>query len=54
VMPAEPFYPTRVGPPALRLSFGHIDIPTAREGVRRVGAALRDPMEARELDGVIP
>jgi DNA-binding transcriptional MocR family regulator len=53
VMPAEPFYPTRVGPPGLRLSFGHIDIPTAREGVRRVGAALRDPMESRELDGII-
>ncbi|MDQ2866119.1 MAG: PLP-dependent aminotransferase family protein [Candidatus Eremiobacteraeota bacterium] len=40
VMPAEPFYPSRTGPPALRLSFGHIDIETAREGVRRVGSAL--------------
>ena len=42
VMPAEPFYPTRVGPPALRLSFGHIDVASAREGVRRVGAALNE------------
>lgn len=41
VMPAEPFYPTRTGPPALRLSFGHIDEATAREGVRRVGRAFR-------------
>lgn len=40
VMPAEPFYPTRSGAPALRLSFGHIDIETAGEGVRRIGAAL--------------
>jgi len=40
VMPAEPFYPTRSGPPAIRLSFGHIDETTAREGVRRVGVAL--------------
>ena len=40
VMPAEPFYPTRTGPSALRLSFGHIDETTAREGVRRVGIAL--------------
>jgi 2-aminoadipate transaminase len=42
VMPAEPFYPTRVGPAALRLSFGHIDEATAREGARRVGAGLSD------------
>ncbi len=42
VMPAEPFYPTRIGPPALRLSFGHIDEATAREGARRVGAGLND------------
>jgi 2-aminoadipate transaminase len=40
VMPAEPFYPTRIGPPALRLSFAHIDEATAREGVRRLGVAL--------------
>ena len=40
VMPAEPFYPTRTGPPALRVSFGHIDEATAREGVRRLGKAL--------------
>jgi DNA-binding transcriptional MocR family regulator len=41
VMPAEPFYPTRSGPPAIRLSFGHIDESIAREGARRVGLALR-------------
>ena len=41
VMPAEPFYPTRTGPPALRLSFGNVDEATAHEGVRRVGRALR-------------
>jgi DNA-binding transcriptional MocR family regulator len=40
VMPAEPFYPTRTGPPALRLSFGHIDEATAHEAVRRLGHAL--------------
>jgi DNA-binding transcriptional MocR family regulator len=32
VMPAEPFYPTRSGPPALRLSFGHLSEDAAREG----------------------
>lgn len=40
VMPAEPFYPTRSGPPALRLSFGHIDIPTARAAVERLAQAF--------------
>jgi DNA-binding transcriptional MocR family regulator len=40
VMPAEQFYPTRTGPPALRLSFGHLSIPEAREGVARLGRAL--------------
>lgn len=40
VMPAEPFYPTRSGPPALRLSFGHLAIDDAREGVERLGRAL--------------
>jgi DNA-binding transcriptional MocR family regulator len=40
VMPAEPFYPTRTGPPALRLSFGHLVIEQAREGVARLGSAL--------------
>ncbi len=40
VMPSEPFYPTRQGPPALRLSFGHLPVDLAREGVRRLGAAL--------------
>ncbi|HEV7180649.1 MAG TPA: aminotransferase class I/II-fold pyridoxal phosphate-dependent enzyme, partial [Candidatus Baltobacteraceae bacterium] len=40
VMPAEPFYPTRTGPPALRLSFGHIDEGTAREGLCRLARAM--------------
>lgn len=40
VMPADPFYPTRRGPPALRLSFGNLPEAQAREGVRRLGAAL--------------
>jgi DNA-binding transcriptional MocR family regulator len=40
VMPAEPFYPTRAGAPALRLSFGHIDEATARVAVQRLGRAL--------------
>jgi DNA-binding transcriptional MocR family regulator len=40
VMPADPFYPTRVGPPALRLSFGHLSIDAAGEGVARLGRAL--------------
>lgn len=40
VMPAEPLYPTRTGPPALRLSFGHLDDAQAREGVARLGRAL--------------
>ncbi len=42
VMPAEPFYPTRQGPPALRLSFGHLEPALAREGVTRLAAALED------------
>jgi DNA-binding transcriptional MocR family regulator len=40
VMPAEPFYPTRSGPPALRLSFGHLSTPDAQEGVARLGRAF--------------
>ncbi|HEU5481393.1 MAG TPA: aminotransferase class I/II-fold pyridoxal phosphate-dependent enzyme, partial [Candidatus Tumulicola sp.] len=40
VMPAEPFYPTRSGPPALRLSFGHIPPGVAADGVRRLGRGL--------------
>ncbi|HET9096044.1 MAG TPA: PLP-dependent aminotransferase family protein [Candidatus Baltobacteraceae bacterium] len=40
VMPSEPFYPTRQGAPALRLSFGHLDTQEAKEGVRRLAAAL--------------
>ena len=40
VMPSEPCYPTRNGPPALRLSFGHISIEEAREGAERLGRAM--------------
>jgi 2-aminoadipate transaminase len=40
VMPAEPFYPTRSGPPALRLSFGHLSIEEARDGVMRMARAF--------------
>jgi 2-aminoadipate transaminase len=40
VMPGEPFYPTRSGPPALRLSFGHLAEDRAREGVARLGRGL--------------
>jgi GntR family transcriptional regulator/MocR family aminotransferase len=45
VMPSEPFYPTRQGPPALRLSFGHLAVGEAGEGVRRLAAALGKLME---------
>jgi DNA-binding transcriptional MocR family regulator len=41
VMPADPFYPTRSGAPALRLSFGDVIEEEAREGVARLGRALR-------------
>ncbi len=40
VMPADPWYPTRRGPAALRLGFGDIDEATAREGVARLARAL--------------
>jgi len=40
VMPAGPYYPTRVGPPALRLSFGDLDEPTITIGVERLARAL--------------
>ncbi|GAC1503480.1 MAG: hypothetical protein NVS1B14_08860 [Vulcanimicrobiaceae bacterium] len=40
VMPADPFYPTRTGPPAIRLSFGHLPSQDAAEGARRLGRAL--------------
>jgi DNA-binding transcriptional MocR family regulator len=40
VMPAEPFYPTRSGPPALRLSFGDLTVDEASEGIARLGRAL--------------
>jgi len=41
VMPAGPSYPTRNGPPALRLSFGDLTEPRAREGVARLSRALQ-------------
>ena len=40
VMPADPFYPTRSGPPAVRLSFGHLPVEEAGEGVSRLGRAF--------------
>lgn len=40
VMPAEPFYPSRSGPPALRLSFGNLPVEEAREGIRRMAKAF--------------
>ena len=40
VMPGEPCYPTRNGPPAIRLSFGHISIEDGREGAARLGRAM--------------
>jgi DNA-binding transcriptional MocR family regulator len=41
VMPADPWYPTRHGPAALRLGFGDLDEVTAAEAVRRLAEALR-------------
>ena len=40
VMPAEPYYPTRQGPAALRLSFGDLDDAAMATGVARLAAAL--------------
>jgi DNA-binding transcriptional MocR family regulator len=40
VMPADPSYPTRSGPAAIRLSFGDLDEATAREGIARLARAL--------------
>jgi len=40
VMPAEPYYPTRQGPAALRLSFGDVPEAQLREGAARLGRAL--------------
>jgi DNA-binding transcriptional MocR family regulator len=49
VMPAEPFYPTRNGPPALRLSFGHLTIEEAGEGVTRFARALEKLVAPRRV-----
>ena len=46
VMPADPFYPTRSGPPALRLSFGDLDDDALRTAAIRLGAHCR----AHEVD----
>lgn len=43
VMPADPFYPTRSGPPALRLSFGDRDDETLLRAVDRLARALSSP-----------
>ncbi len=40
VMPADPFYPTRSGPPALRLSFGDLDDAALLQAVDRLARAL--------------
>jgi DNA-binding transcriptional MocR family regulator len=40
VMPAEPFYPTRSGPAALRLSFGDVGEAEIEQGIARVARAL--------------
>jgi len=40
VMPADPFYPTRTGPPALRLSFGDLDDDALLRAVDRLARAL--------------
>ncbi len=40
VMPADPWYPTRSGPAALRLGFGDRDEASAREAIARLGRAL--------------
>jgi DNA-binding transcriptional MocR family regulator len=40
VQPADPSYPTRSGPAALRLSFGDLDVAMAAEGVKRLARAL--------------
>ncbi len=39
-MPADPWYPTRSGPAALRLGFGDLDAATAREAVARLERAF--------------
>jgi DNA-binding transcriptional MocR family regulator len=43
VMPSEPYYPTRSGPPALRLSFGDLDATAMRTGIERLARALGGP-----------
>ncbi|GAC1423622.1 MAG: PLP-dependent aminotransferase family protein [Candidatus Velthaea sp.] len=40
VMPADPYYPTRSGPPALRLSFGDLNESAMTTGVERLARAL--------------
>jgi DNA-binding transcriptional MocR family regulator len=40
-MPADPFYPTRSGPPALRLSFGDLDDDALLRAVERLARALQ-------------
>ena len=40
VMPADPWYPTRSGPAALRLGFGDLEPSVAREAIARIARAL--------------
>ena len=41
VMPADPWYPTRNGPAALRLGFGDLDDDTMRDAVARLARGLQ-------------
>jgi 2-aminoadipate transaminase len=47
VLPADPSYPTRSGPSALRLSFGDLDETTAAEGIARLARGLQRCMLSR-------
>jgi DNA-binding transcriptional MocR family regulator len=40
-MPADPWYPTRTGTPALRLGFGDLAEAPMREAIARLARALR-------------
>lgn len=52
VMPADPYYPTRHGAPALRLSFGDLDEASMTTGVERLARAL-DRLRASSVPAVV-
>ncbi len=52
VMPAEPYYPSRHGPAALRLSFGDLDERAMKTGVERLAKALESLRAAPVPAGV--